>query len=414
MEAAAVARGNAAAPPLEGLCVLDLTGHIAGPHAAKLLAVAGARVIKVERPRQGDPMRWIGPFAGDRPGADRSLGFLDLNVNKLGVTLDLACATGRELALELVARSDVVLESFRPGTLDRFGLGYDELAARRPAIVLTSISNFGQSGPYRDLPASELMLYGMGGAMHGSGHPQASPISVAPRVTLALAGQTAAVATMGAALAAARRGDGEWIDVSIMETLLACVDRRAHSLTAYAYSGRTLRRQNWDGGGLAVPATYTRCADGWIVALSASTPASWAAFVRAIGDPWWENPAYVPPVADEGVRRVLRERWEQWCTGHTMAELTERLQGAGFPCAPVNTIDAVVEDHAFAARGFFADVEHPQLGTIRHPGPFAAFTGTPGRVRSPAPGLGEHNELVYGELGLEAGDLVALASAGVI
>ena len=254
----------------------------------------------------------------------------------------------------------------------------------------------------------------MGHAMHGTGHLDAGPASVAPRLNLALAGQTAAVGTMGAALAAARHGQGDWIDVSIMEALVSSIDRRADSLTAYAYSGDKLERERWDENRLGVPATYTRCRDGWIVSGHAGTPATWAAFVRGIADPWWEDPGFVPPVTDDALRARLRERWEAWCMEHAMVELTQRFQAAGFPCAPVNAIDAVVEDPALAQRRFFADVEHPLLGAIRHPGPFAAFTRTPGRVQTPAPALGEHNALVYGELGLDADDLTVLASGGVI
>jgi crotonobetainyl-CoA:carnitine CoA-transferase CaiB-like acyl-CoA transferase len=308
-------------PPLDGLRVLDLTQHVAGPFAAKLLAVGGARVIKLERPRSGDPMRWIGPFAADLPGADRGLAFLDLNVNKLGITLDLATASGRELALELVRRSDVVVESYRPGTLERFGLGYDALRAIAPAVVLTSITSFGQTGPYRDLAASELVLAAMAGAMRGGDGRLAGPASAAPRLSLALAGQAAAVATLGAALAAARHGEGDWIDVSIMEALAGSLDR-ATALAAYAHAGGELDRLR-------------------------------------------------PPLA-------------------------------------------AADEPELAELGPLPEVEHPLLGLIAHPGPFAAFARTPAALRRPAPMLGEHNALVYGELGLDAGDIVALASGGVI
>jgi len=401
------------APPLAGLRVLDLGHHIAAPYGTRLLAACGAHVVKLERPRSGDLMRWIGPFAGDEPGADRGLAFLDLNVNKLGITLNLACATGRELMLELVRASDIVVESFRPGTLERFGLGYDSLARVNPAIVLTSVSNFGQSGPYRDMPASELVLYAMGHAMHGTGHIDASPASVAPRLDLALAGHTAAVGAMAAALGAGLHGQGDWIDVSIMETMLSSIDRRADSLTAFAYSGDKFERARWDEDRM-VPSTYSRCSDGWVVCSHALTPATWAAFVRGVGDPWWEDPRFVPPLADDALRTELRERWATWCSEHTKVEITERMQTAGFSCAPVNAIDAVVNDPALEARGYFADVEHPLLGTVRHPGLFAKFADTPGRIVSPAPRLGEHNALVYGELGLDREDLAALAAAGVI
>jgi crotonobetainyl-CoA:carnitine CoA-transferase CaiB-like acyl-CoA transferase len=185
------------AGPLAGVRVIDLTQYVAGPYCTKLLALYGAEVIKVERPDGGDPMRMVGPFV-DAPHPDRALAFLDLNVNKLGVTLDLHSEDGRKSLLELVRSADIVVESFRPGTLDRLGLGWQALQAVRPDLVMTSISNFGQTGRYRDLPASEIVLYGMGHEMFGTGLAGREPLSMAPRLNLYFAGQTAAVATLGA------------------------------------------------------------------------------------------------------------------------------------------------------------------------------------------------------------------------
>jgi len=230
------------AGPLEGLRVLDLSQGAAGPYCTRMLALYGARVTKVERPRVGDLMRHLGPFAGDTPGTDNSLSFLHLNVNKLGVTLDFSTPSGRAIFSELVRNSDVVVESFRPGTLAAFGYPYEELARLRPGIVLTSISNFGQTGPYRDLPASEIVLYGMGHSMFGTGQPDAEPMSMAPRVNLQFAGQTAAVATLAAVLRQQAHGCGEWIDCSIMEAFTSSVDRRSISLTAYDYCGDKMVR----------------------------------------------------------------------------------------------------------------------------------------------------------------------------
>ena len=210
-------------------------------------------MIKVESPNGGDPFRRCAPFD---PGGE-SLGFLDLNVGKRGITLDLR--NERDRVLELATAADAVVESLRPGALERLGLGYHDLRAANPRIVLTSITNFGQTGPYRDLPATEIVLYGMGHEMYGTGQPDREPISMAPRLNLCFAGKTAAVATLAAVL----HGRGDWIDVSIMETLVASIDRRADSLVSYIYCGEKMVRMasvTGPGG----PPLYTRAVDGWV------------------------------------------------------------------------------------------------------------------------------------------------------
>jgi crotonobetainyl-CoA:carnitine CoA-transferase CaiB-like acyl-CoA transferase len=400
--------------PLAGLTVLDLTQHVAGPYCTKLLGTYGARVVKVERPRTGDPMRHAGPFAGGVPGIDRSLAFLDLNLDKLGVTLDLASATGRRLALELVARSDVVVESFAPRTLDGWGLGRDVLEKARPELVLTSISNFGQTGPYRDLPASEIVLYAMGHEMYGTGLPEREPMSMAPRLNLCFAGQTAAVATMAAVVGRALHGGGDWIDVSIMETFLSSIDRRADSLVAYAYCGEKMVRSTVMGLGLEVPRQYSRCKDGFIYSNAGSSPAMFKLLATAVGEPWIEDERYVPPVTDPAVRDEFESHWIPWATARTKRELVERFQAGGIACAPVNTVADLVDDPQLAARAYFEELEHPVVGKTRHAGLPFRMRDTPGRHTRPAPLLGQHNAEVYGEVGLDEGDLLCLASAGVI
>ena len=214
------AQERAASPagPLQGVRVVDLTQFVAGPYCTKLLAIYGAAVIKVERPTTGDAMRHVAPFVHGDPDND-SLAFLDLNVDKLGITLDLATAEGAEILWRLLEGADMVVESGKPGALARLGFSYESLVARLDKPVLISISNFGQTGPYRDLPASELVLYAMGHEMYGTGWKGEEPMTTAPRLNLYLAGQTAAIAATAALLAARMTGRGDWVDVSIMETL---------------------------------------------------------------------------------------------------------------------------------------------------------------------------------------------------
>ncbi len=397
--------------PLTGLRVIDLTQGAAGPYCTKLLAAYGATVIKVERPRTGDVMRHCGPFVDDLPGPDRSLSFLHLNVNKRGVTLNVASATGRELLLKLVKGADVVVESFRPGTLDRLDLGYDVLRSMKPALVVTSISNFGQTGPNRDLPASEIVLYGMGHAMFGTGQPDASPMSMAPRVNLQFAGQTAAVATMGAVLGSASHGCGDWIDVSIMETFASSVDRRAISLTAFDYTGEKMVRLA-SVQGMSVPPPYNPCADGYFHVTVGTV--WWETFVAAVDEPFMRDPKFSPPLTDPLAREEFDAFWIPWCMERTKREIVQTFQAKGLPVAPVNSIADLMADPHLEVRGFFRAVTHPIVGSARYPGLPFQMHNTPGGYWKAAPTLGESNEDVFGELGISRIELSRLASAGVV
>jgi len=398
--------------PLQDLRVIDLTQAAAGPYCTRLLAAYGATVIKVERPRTGDLMRHAGPFVGDQPGPDRGLAFLHLNVNKLGVTLDLASTTGRAIALELIRDADVVVESFRPGTMARLGLSYDELCQVKPEIILTSISNFGQSGPYRDLPASEITLYAMGHEMYGTGQPDGTPMSMAPRVNLHFAGQTAAVATMAAVLGQRFHGRGDWIDVSIMETFVSSVDRRAISLTAYEYTGEKMVRLA-SVQGIAIPPTYNICKDGYFHITVGAGP-WWQAFVEALDEPFLREPRFAPPLTDPALREEFDAFWIPWCMERSKQEIVEIFQAGGLPVAPVNSIADLIADPQLQERGYFRTLEHPVVGSARYAGLPFIVAETPGAICKAAPTLGRDNAQVYGALGYSKEDLARLASVGVI
>ncbi len=400
-----------ASGPLEGLRVIDLTQGAAGPYCTRMLAIFGATVIKVERPRTGDLMRHVGPFVRDQPGPDRSLSFLHLNVNKLGTTLNLASESGLRIARELIRGADVVVESFRPGTMDRLGLGYEALKAIRPGIVLTSLSNFGQTGPYRDLPASEIVLYAMGHEMYGTGQPDAEPMSMAPRVNLHFAGQTAAVATMAAVLAAQSHGQGEWIDVALMETFASSIDRRAISLTAYDYTGEKMVRIA-SVQGMSVPVPYNPCHDGYFHITVG--PPKWDDFVKVVAEDFIKDPKFAPPLTDPLAREEFDAFWIPWCMERTKREIVQIFQAGGVPCAPVNSIADLLEDPQLKVRGYFRRLNHQSVGDADYPGLPFQMHGTPGAVERPAPRLGESNAAVLGELGYSAGDIATLASTGVI
>ena len=399
------------AGPLQGLRVIDLSQGASGPYCTRLLAAYGATVIKVERPRTGDVMRYAPPFIDDLPGPDRGLSFLHLNVNKLGVTLNLESASGRDLLLALVRGADVVVESFRPGTLTLLGLAYDDLRSVNDRIVLTSITNFGQTGPYRDLPASEIVLYGMGHSMFGTGQPDAEPMSMAPRVNLQFAGQTAAVATVAAVLGQGTHGQGDWVDVSVMETFASSVDRRAISLTAYDYCKEKMVRLA-SVQGISVPATYNPCADGYFHLTVGVV--WWDAFARAVRIPGLEVDRFKPPLTDPLLREEWDSCWIPWCMQRTKREIVQEFQSDGLPVAPVNSVEDLMNDPHLEVRGFFRELAHPTAGIARYAGLPFQMHDTPGRFWKAAPRLREDNEAVFGELGLSRADLAVLSGAGVV
>src|SRR5579883_1050178 len=210
--------------PLEGVRVLDLTRHVAGPLCTKLLADYGADVIKIEQPRRGDPARWIAPFLHELPHPERSGLFLHLNTNKRGITLNLKTETGRAIFLRLLPSADIVVENFQPRVMPSLGLDYATLSKIKPALVMTSISNFGQTGPYRDWRASDLIVYAMGHEMWGTGQPDCEPAGMANKLSLHIAGLMAFTATLGAFWEAQLQGVGQQVDLSIMEAMASSID----------------------------------------------------------------------------------------------------------------------------------------------------------------------------------------------
>jgi len=398
--------------PLEGITVLDLTEYVAGPYCTKLLAAFGAEVIKIERPKVGDPMRHIGPFAYDSPNIEGSLAFLDLNVNKKSITLNLNTKTGKSIFYELLKGAHLVVDSHKPGFLEARGLSYDELSYAKPSIVLTTITNFGYTGPYRDIRASEIVLYAMGHEMYGTGKAYDTPLSMAPRLNLYFAGLTAAVGTCAALYGALEDGVGDWLDISIMECFMASIDRRADSLVAYAYCGEKMQRERMEDEN-QFPPPYTRCADGY-VHISLGTRESWRRLAKALGDEFpFSSQETLPPTSEEAQKRFLGF-WANWCSQRTKRSIVALLQATGIPCAPVNSVADLVADEHLKERGYFVRLDHRYVGSQLYTGLPIQFEKTPGKLVRGAPCLGEHNSEVYGELGFSDADLNRLVSLGII
>ncbi len=398
---------------LSDMRVVDLTRYIAGPVCTKMLADYGADVIKIEQPGTGDGARNMGPFYHDEPHPEKSGLFLYLNNNKRGITLNLKSKLGKEILRELVKKADVLVENFKPGVMERLGLGYEELEKLNPSLVMTSISNFGQTGPYRDYKITELIAVGTGGPMHSTGVAEREPLKYAESVSIYHSGMFSAMSTMLAFYGSRYGGVGQRIDISIMETQAISVNHRAYGLTMYRYNGRSTPRGTRLGA--AYPTGVFPCANGYIVI--AATGARFSRAVKMMGNPpelmdpkWYTRTAPNDPALKEEFDAMFLG----WCMDHTKQEIFELGQEAGTIVAPTNTIDETFKDPQFNDRGVFAEVEHPVIGKVKFAGRPFIMAETPWAIRRPAPLLGQHNSEVYSELGYTKGDMVMLRETGVI
>ena len=400
---------------LDDLFVLDLTHYIAGPYCTKLLADYGARVIKIERPDGGDPCRRLGPFPDDTPHPEKSGLFLHLNTNKESVTLNLKTLRGRQIFFRLVAQATMVIESFHPRVLPALGLEYALLRRVNPRLLMTSISNFGQTGPYRDWRAQDLTLYAMGGEMYSSGATGREPLKQAHGLTLYQGGAMAATATMIGVCGMRRHGIGQHIDISLFETQAGSMDRRLTSLLSYQYTGDNPGPEDPRPVGI-LPSGIFPCKDGYVDIRC--TMRWWPRLVAMMEMPELQNDvrfntekARLDPANREPFLHIFRT----WLMHQTRQEIMDRARRARIPGTAVNTPAEVLQDAHFVARGTFVPVTHPVAGTWQLPGAPFRPSAPHGRCGSQRPLLGQHTNAVLHEfLGFSDVQLADLRQAKVI
>lgn len=399
--------------PLEGVRVLDLTQGVAGPYATKMFSDYGAEVLKIERPGRGDPARRLGPFPHDEPHDEASGMFLHLNTGKRSVTLDLKTATGRDLLLRLAAEADVIVESFRPGALERLGIGPDVLAEAAPTAALVRVSSFGQSGPYRDFEADDMLLYAAGGVMQVTGDPDRAPLRLGLYASFFLAGAVVAGMTMGAMRSSARDGRGERVEISIHEILTASMDRGGPNIMAFQYSGSlmTQRLKNVVYSGL--PTGVYPCADGYVQI--ATQPAWFPRMCRAMGrEDLLEDQRFLDNLYNPDFLPEVEAIFYPWILTKTKQEVMEIAQAEGWPVCAINTIEDAYRDPGYRARDFFRTVDHPVAGAYEYVGLPVRFSATPGELQR-APLLGEHTfEVLTEHLGHTPAEVAILGQRGVI
>ncbi len=386
------------AQALSGLRVLDLSRWVAGEYATKLFADFGADVVKVEKPGEGSLTRAWGPFPGDVPDPERSALFLHLNTNKRSVALDLRADADREVLLGLVARADALVESFRPGHLERLGLGPDVLRDLNPRLVITRISAFGQTGPWRDREASGLVLQAAGGPMHATGQADRAPLRKPGLLEHYTVGRSAGQATMGALLRARRTDRGAVLDIAGQEVLLAGADRRASYLLSASYSGITAPR------GARSPhrhgATFTgpfRAADGFVM-VYVTNQAFWNRFVHLVGA---DDAAFRERYLDrqtvmDADRDDFMDYVAAWIGKRPKIEVMEAAEAARIPVTAYLSVSEVLAHPHFRERGAFVGAEHPVAGRLEYAGPpWRMDRGY--ALRSAAPLLDQHGAAVREE-----------------
>jgi benzylsuccinate CoA-transferase BbsF subunit len=406
-----MAAANGKSAPLQGIRVTDFTWAWAGPHGTLLLGMLGAEVIKIESRARLDHSRMRSLMGGaTKGGPDDSPLFNDLNLNKLSVTLDLRKEESRTIVRRLVAHSDVAVQNMRPGVLDRLGLGYEDLRAVKPDIIMLSSSAVGAIGPESTYAGYAPTFASMSGAAHMTGYPDGPPIPLSGSVDLRV-GTAAAFAVLAALYHRQRTGEGQNIDLSSTEVMSAVV---GEAFLEYSMTGRVPARiGNRDR--IMAPHGCYRCENGEWVSIAVGSPDEWAALRRVITDPALDDEAFAGPLERWRNQERLDEVVEAWTRERDPAELVEALQRAGVPSMRVHTGESIEADPHVRARGVLKTVEHPSLGERVVVGPPWRFGEDGVGVRRAAPLLGQHNRYVLGEiLGISDDEIARLTEAGVV
>ena len=396
---------------LEGLTVLDFTSHIAGPFCTRLLAGMGARVIKVERPGS-DTCRFLPPFKDDQPGPDRGALFHYLNADKESVVVDLRAEASRGVVSRLLALADVVVTASSPAQETALGIDYATLSAVKDVPVV-SLTNFGHEGPYRDYTLSDTVLYAMGAEMYSHGLEDREPLKLGGTAALLQCGAMAAVAAMGAITAYEIQGIGQLVDVPLFDAQVNNTDRRNSAIMAWRFSGRIQRRAAGAGAGLA--GGIYPVSDGF-VEVTASAGNYWRRFVEmvnddALRDPKWENPmTAMNPAAKEEADAIVYP----WMLSHTRGEAWEAAREARAMLAPLYTGLDIWQDENFRSRGFWTEIEVPELGTLPMLGRPFILPDSPWRVDRAAPSPGQHTDQVLADAGFTTGEVSSLRAQEVV
>ena len=392
--------------PLAGFTVLDLTRVLSGPYCTMVLGDLGARIIKVEQPGKGDDTRaWGPPFLGEE-----SAYFLSINRNKESVTLDYKPAAGRKVLAELIAKADVLVENFRPGTLERAGFGWDAVHQEFPRLVYASIAGYGQTGPRKDEAGYDAVMQAEGGLMSVTGDADRPGYRLGVAITDMVAGLYCSQGITAALLARERSGEGQRVDIGMLDTTAALLTYQAANWFA---TGQTPQRRGNRHATIAPYETFTT-ADGEIV-VAVGNDDLWKRFCPAVGLPELAaNPRFATNRDRMANYDDMRPPIDRVFRTATNAEWIARLNAAGVANGEVRDIGQMLNDPQLAAREMVQTMMHPTVGAIRVVGAPIKLSATPASLRTPPPMLGQHTDAVLAELGYAAGEIAALRATRVV
>jgi len=375
--------------PLEGLRVLDLSRVLAGPYCTMMLADYGADIVKIEPPKVGDDSRAYGPFIGKE-----SAYFMSLNRNKRSMTLNFKKQAECDLFKEMVKHADVVVENYRPGTMEKFGLGYDVLKSINPRIIYASCSGFGHTGPYQFKPAYDIIVQAMGGIMSITGSEGGEPTRVGASVGDIIAGMFTAYGVMMALYHREKTGEGQSVDVGMLDCQVAILE---NAIARYVTSGNIPVPMGNRHPSITPFSAFT-AKDGHII-VGAGNERLWIKLCNILGkaellqDPRFDTNSNRTAHVKE-LSAILNEVFKH----KTINEWLEVLEKAELPCAPINTVETIVNDPQIKARNMIVEVEHPVAGHLKMAGVPIKMSATPGAVERPAPLLGQHTAELLNEI----------------
>ncbi len=394
---------------LDGVRVLDLTRALAGPYCTMMLGDYGADVVKIEIPATGDDTRgWGPPYIGDQ-----SAYFLSINRNKRSITLNLRNPKGRDVFMEMAKSADIIVENYTPGVTSRLGIDYDSVKAINSGIIYCSISGFGQTGPYREKPAYDQVMQGLGGIMSLTGEPDGSPVKMGIALTDIGAGMMGAYGILGALYhrESAGGGEGQHIDVSMLDLQVAWLTY----MGGYYFATGTNPKKVGAAHPTLVPYQAFMCQDGKYINIAVGSERLWQRFCAAMGrEDLQDNPDY----AENGDRVRNRSKLvpllqEEFLKKPT-SEWVAQIEAGGVPCGPINELSDVFADPQVLDRNMLLEIAHPTLGTIKQAGIPIKFSRTAGEIRIPPPLLGEHTRELLTEMGYTEDQLKDLADSEAI
>lgn len=375
---------------LDGIVVLDLTRVLAGPYCGMLLADMGATVYKIEQPKKGDDSRAFGPFINGE-----SAYYMNLNRNKLGVTLNLKTPEGKEVFKEMIKKADVVIENYRPGTMEKLGLGYEQLKEINPGIVYGCVSGFGHYGPYSQRAGYDIIGQAMGGLMSTTGWPGGQPTRTGTAMGDVLGGLGCTIGVLAAVVNKIKTGEGQKVDVALVDSVVSSLEIITQ---IYLATGRIPEKigNRYES---AYPYDSFRAKDGDVI-IGCGNDKLYKLLVEAMKQPeLLTDERFVTNALRVKNHEALKPIIEAWTTQYEVDEIVDSLLAVGVPSSPINTIDRVVKDpHIAVAREMFVEVEHPVAGKTTLTGDHIKFSDKKAEIRTPAPTLGQHNFSVYEEL----------------